>query len=203
MAKIETVEALRRIYKPAAGRALSKQIDHLDKHCRRFIELSPFLLIGSSRPDGAADVSPRGEAPGFVQVLDRQTLGIPDRPGNNRLDTLTNILENPQVGLIFLIPGMQETLRINGTAEIRDDTDLRERFVVRGKPPATVLRIEAREVYLHCAKSVLRSQIWEEGAKIDRSELPTMSEMIRDQAGQGGPLESQEDMIARYQTVLY
>ncbi len=203
MARIESVEALRRIYKQPAGRALTKVIDHIDRHCRRFIELSPFLVIGSSRPDGTADVSPRGEAPGFVQVLGPRTLGIPDRPGNNRLDTLTSVLENPRIGLIFLIPGVQETLRINGLAEIRDDPELLDRFVVRGKAPATVLRVEAQEVYLHCAKSILRSRIWEPEARIDRAQLPTMAEMIGDHSGQDGPLESQEDMIARYQSVLY
>ena len=117
MSLIKSVDELRALYKMPGGRSIEKELTHLEKHSRQFLALSPFLLIGSSGKDGAADVSPRGEVPGFVQVLDDKRIAIPDRPGNNRLDTFQNLLENPQVGLIFLVPGVDETLRINGHAD--------------------------------------------------------------------------------------
>ncbi len=203
MARIETVDELRRLYKMPTERVLRKQLDCLDRHCKRFIGLSPFLLMSSTGADGSADVSPRGDRPGFVQIVDDRTLAIPDRPGNNRLDTLANVLSNPAVGLIFLIPGVQETLRINGTATVHDDPALREDLAVDGKLPVTVLMVSIKEAYLHCAKSILRSRLWDEDAKIDRSLLPSMGQMLRDQAGPTGPVESQDDMIARYRRELY
>ena len=203
MTRIESVEALRRLYKLPNERARRKQMDSLDTHCRRFIELSPFLLLSSCSADGSADVSPRGDRPGFTQVVDERTLAIPDRPGNNRLDTLTNIVSNPAVGLIFLIPGFQETLRINGSATINDDPALLERFAVDGKLPVTVLMVTVGETYLHCAKSILRSRLWQDDARTDRSLMPSMGQMIKDQTRLTDPVESQDDMIARYQTELY
>lgn len=202
MARIETIEELRRLYKAPTERALRKQLGFIDRHCRRFIELSPFLLLSTAGADGAADVSPRGERPGFVTVVDEKTLAIPERPGNNRLDSLTNILGNPAVGLIFLIPGFPETLRINGAATIHDDAALRESFAVDGKLPVTVIKVAVREAYLHCAQSILRSRLWDEAAKADRSLLPTMGQMIKDQAGLADPVESQQDMTERYQKQL-
>jgi len=159
MAVITDIERLRQIYGHAKGRAVTKQLDHLEKHCRAFIALSPMVMLGSQGKSGPADVTPRGDAAGFVQVLDEKPLALPDRPGNNRLDTLSNILENPSVGLLFLVPGMDEVLRINGSAEIRDDDALRQRFEVKGKLPATVLVITVREVYFHCAKALMRSEL--------------------------------------------
>ena len=204
MAKIETVEQLRALYtKPPSDRALRKVLDRLDPHCRRFIELSPFLLLASSAADHTADVSPRGDGPGFVQVLDDTTIAIPDRPGNNRLDTLTNLLGNPEVALIFMVPGVAETLRINGTAEIRDDADLCERFAVDGKLPLSVVLVTVREAYLHCAKSIMRSRIWDPDTRIERSEMPSMGQMIKDQIGSTEPAESQEEMVERYRATLY
>ena len=145
MNKILTRDDLRGRYKLPRGRAVGKQLDHIDLHNKRFIELAPFVILATSDIDGRADASPRGEAPGFVHVIDAHTLAIPDRPGNNRLDSMENILENPEVGLIFLIPGVNETLRVNGTAEIRDDDDLRARLEVNGKRPATVIVVDVRE----------------------------------------------------------
>ncbi len=203
MASIETIDQLRGLYRAPSGRARDKQLDRLDRHCRRFIEASPFLFISSAGADGSADVSPRGDRPGFVHVIDDRTLAIPDRLGNNRLDTLANVLGNPSVGLIFLVPGVHETLRVNGTATIHDDSDLLEGFAVDGKLPVTVLLVAVREAYLHCAKSILRSRLWEEEAKIDRSLLPSMGQMLKDQIGLSGPVESEDDMIARYRTKLY
>lgn len=203
MAKIETVDALRALYKPAHGRSVQKTLHVLDGHCRRFIELSPFLVIASGDANGAMDASPRGEEPGFVQVLDDRTVAIPDRPGNNRLDTLTNILANPAVGLIFMIPGVEETLRINGKAEIRTDADLLASFEVKGRRPATVLTVGLGEAYLHCAKALMRSRLWADDARVDRAVLPSMGRMLKDQIGLAEEPESQEAMRERYQDQLY
>lgn len=203
MAKITTQEQLRGIYAMPKGRPLAKQLDRLERHCRRFIELSPFLVMGTQGADGLGDVTPRGEQPGFVHVLDDHTVAIPDRPGNNRLDSMTNILANPAVALIFLIPGIDETFRINGHAEIRDDAELLRRFEVNGKLPRAVILVHVVEAYLHCAKALMRSRLWDADAQVDRPVLPTMAEMLRDQTGGAVELESPEDMRERYRRVLY
>lgn len=204
MAKISDLDGLRRAYKSAHPRAVAKELGHLDAHCKRYIGLSPFLLIGSAgEPGDFGDVSPRGEDPGFVAVLDDHTIAIPDRPGNNRLDTLENILDNPEIGLLFLIPGVDETLRISGRAELRDDADLRERFKINDRLPATVIVVTVRRAYLHCAKALMRSKLWDPEARVERSELPTMNQMIADQTAADGPVEDQDAMVKRYQDALY
>lgn len=203
MATIQSVEALREIYRPARDRAVRKQMASLDRHCRRYIELSPFALLATSGTDHRADVSPRGGEPGFIHVLDSGDVAIPDSPGNNRLDSLTNIIDNPEVGLLFLIPGVEETLRVNGTASIETGDDLRARFETRGKLPATVIVVRPREVYLHCAKALMRSKLWSDEARVERSVLPSMNQMLKDQIGASGPLESPEDMRRRYEAELY
>jgi hypothetical protein len=203
MTKISTRDDLRRLYKTPKGRSVDKQLGHIDPHDERFIELSPFVILATSDAAGRADASPKGETPGFVHVIDAHTLALPDRPGNNRLDSMENILENPEVGLIFLIPGVNETLRVNGTAEIRDDDDLRARFEVSGKRPATVILVNVREAYLHCAKALMRSRLWHEDAKHTERPIPTMGEMIHDQIDSPGPPENDDDMIRRYTKVLY
>jgi uncharacterized protein len=165
----------------APGRlAVQKQLDHLDANCRRFIALSPFLCLATARADGLADNSPRGDPPGFVQVLDERTLVIPDRPGNNRLDSHSNIIHNPNVGLLFFIPGVTETLRVNGRAKIVADPDLLARFEVRGRPPKVAIVVSVVEAFLHCSKALIRSRLWEEDAKIDRRLLPSLGRMIAD-----------------------
>ena len=203
MAHITTADQLRQHYKLPKGRSIEKVIKEFERHSRNFIAHSPFLVIGTTRADGVGDVSPRGEEPGFVKVLDDTTLAIPDRPGNNRLDTLSNILEHPAVGLIFFIPGINETLRINGEAEIRDDDELRELFAVNGRLPATVLVVKVNEIYLHCAKALMRSKLWDEDAKIDRADFPTMGEMIRDQSKADTEPETHDAMVKRYEGMLY
>ena len=203
MARIETMAELRNHYVAAKGRAVDKELQRLEKHSRRLIELSPFLILGTMGADGLTDVSPSGEAPGFVQVIDDETVAIPDRPGNNRLDTLGNILGNPAVALIFLIPGMDEVLRINGFAEIRDDDDLRQRFAVKGKLPATVLVVKIKQLYLHCPKAIMRAGLWDAATHIDRKSLPTLGRMIADQIDSAAPTEGQEEMVQRYKTQLY
>jgi len=189
-------------YAPVSKTAAIKDIGRIDAHMGRFIALSPICLVATADASGKQDVTPRGDAPGFVTVEDDRTLLIPDRPGNNRLDSLTNILAHPGIGLLFLIPGMDETLRVNGTAEILDDADLTARFAIAGKLPKTVLRVAVREAYLHCAKALMRSRLWDPAVQIDRSTLPSMGEMMRDQIGLA-TAETQAEMLERYRATLY
>jgi PPOX class probable FMN-dependent enzyme len=176
-----TTEAELRARFAMPGRlAVQKQLDRLDANCRRFIALSPFLCLATSRPDGLADNSPRGDAPGFVQVLDERTLAIPDRPGNNRLDSQTNIIHNPNVGLLFFIPGVTETLRVNGRATITADPLLLAGFEVRGRAPKIAIVVSVAEAFLHCSKALIRSRLWQADAQVDRKALPTLGRMIAD-----------------------
>lgn len=178
---LETETALREIYGTPGDLAARKQLDHLDKHARRFIELSPFLVISTQGADGLGDVSPKGDAPGFVAVLDDRTILIPDRPGNNRIDTLGNLTENPGVGLLFMIPGVNETLRINGRARVIADTALLTQFAVRDRLPKTGILVAVEEMYLHCAKALVRSKLWTEDYRVERKVLPSLGQMIADQ----------------------
>lgn len=203
MARITSVDTLRAMYPPVSERAVLKEMTALEKHSRRFIELSPFLVISTQGKDGRGDVSPRGEKPGFVQVLSDRQLAIPDRPGNNRLDTFANVIANPSVGLLFMVPGVAEILRINGKAELRDDAELMQRFVVNGKLPRLVVVVNVEEAYLHCAKAIMRSGLWDEAAQVLRSVLPTMGEMIRDQVGRDIVVESQAELEARHRSQFY
>jgi len=174
---------LREIFGWPSERALNKQIDRLDKHCRAIIAKSPFLLLGTSDATGRCDVSPKGDYPGFVRVLDDRTVAIPDLPGNNRLDTLMNMLNNPQVGLIFMIPGMNETLRINGKVRLIRDAALLESMAYQGKLPKLAIVVDVQEVFTHCPKAFLRSKLWSEDYRIERSELPSFAEILRDHTG--------------------
>jgi len=178
---LATESALREIYGTPSRLAASKQLTHLDKHARRFIELSPFLVISTQGADGLGDVSPKGDAPGFVAVLDDHTLLIPDRPGNNRIDTLSNLTENPGVGILFMIPGVNETLRVNGRARVIADTAMLTRFEIRERLPKTGILVEVAEMYLHCAKALVRSKLWAEDHRVERATLPSLGQMIADQ----------------------
>ena len=202
MAMISSESELRALHAAPTDRAVRKELDRLDRHCRRFIALSPFLVMATADADGHLDATPRGGDPGFVEVADDRTLLLPDRPGNNRLDSLTNLTERPDVGLIFMIPGVDETLRVNGVAELRTDPALAQRFQISRRPPSIVLRITVRQAYLHCAKALMRSRLWDPDARIDRTELPTMGEMMRDHAG-SATVESQSAMVERYRGQLY
>lgn len=181
---------------------MRKQLDRLDAHCRRFIALSPFLVLASADESGRADASPRGGEPGFVKVPDERSLVIPDSKGNNRLDSLANLIRRPGVGLLFLIPGVDETLRVNGEAAISTDAALIELCDAGRHRPKLVLRVAVREAYLHCAKSLMRAKLWDPAAKNERSVLPSMNQMIKDQLGQAGEPESEEAMRARYREDL-
>ncbi len=179
---IETMEALREVYRPPAPRAGLKVLDHLDRHCRRFIELSPFYVMSSARADGRADASPRGDPPGsLAHILDDRTLLLPDRPGNRQVDTLMNLVERPYVGLVFFVPGFTETLRVNGKAEISTDEELRKPLAIKGKLPISVLRVTVEEAFLHCAKALIRSGLWDSAARVERSCYPTYGQVLSDQ----------------------
>ena len=184
--RYETEIALRELYGAAHPRAVTKEIDFIDANCRRFIELSPFIHIATSDGD-RLDVSPKGDRPGFVHVLDERTLLIPDWPGNNRIDGLINIARHGRVGLIFMIPNVKETLRINGPASIHDDAEWLDLCRHQGKRPITVIRVETEEVFLHCAKALMRSRLWQPETWPERSALPTAGQIIKDHAALDGP----------------
>lgn len=176
---ITSEDELRALHHAPMSRATDKVLDHLDKHCRAVIELSPFCVI-ATQGDNGADVSPRGDPPGFVQVLDDRTLLLPDRVGNNRLDAMSNLLGNPRIGMLFLVPGMGETLRINGTARITDDASVLESCAMQGRAPKVGLVVRVEEVFLHCAKALSRSGLWDASRQIDRAILPSYAEMLLD-----------------------
>jgi uncharacterized protein len=173
--------ALRALFPATHPIAQIKCLDHLDKHARDFVSRSPFLCIGTQSALGSADVSPRGDPGGFVQVLDDKTLLIPDRPGNNRLDTLSNIIANPVVGLLFMIPGFDDTLRINGTARITRDPALLRRLSVNDRIPTVAIVVTVQEMFLHCAKAFRRSKLWDPAQRQDRAAMPSLVTMILDQ----------------------
>lgn len=199
---IQSVDQLRRVYDLPGERALKKELSALDAHMRRFIGLSPFLVISSSSASFQMDASPRGGAPGFVKVVDDHTLWVPDASGNNRLDTLENIVATGQVGLLFLIPGVDETLRINGLATISTSGDRLAAFAQDKRPPQTVIQVTVQAAYLHCAKAMMRAQLWDASQQVERKVLPSMGQMIKDQAQLEGPAESQEEMVQRYRNAL-
>ena len=178
---IATHEELRAVYRAPGELPLRKEMRRLDAHARNFLSKSPFVLIGTQDRDGHADVTPKGDRPGFALALDDQTLAIPDRPGNNRLDTWENVVVNPAVGLLFVIPGMDETLRVNGEGRLTVDEDLRQRLAVDGKPALSVLVVKIGAVYMHCAKAFMRSKLWSADTWPARSQMPSLGEIIRDQ----------------------
>ena len=177
---VRDIDRLATLYDPARERSRRKQIDHLDDYCRAFIALSPLLIIGTHAggPDGLADASPRGDMPGFVKVADDHTLLIPDRRGNNRLDSLRNIVRNPAVGLLFLIPGMNELFRVNGDARISHDPALMEAFAVQDKMPRTVLVVTVKEAYIHCSRALLRADLWNPAKFVVPGVLPSFGTIM-------------------------
>ena len=179
---VRSPEQLREIIGHPTDLVIRIQLPALDHHCRAFIARSPFLLMGTSNASGMCDVSPKGDAPGFVHVLDDKTLVIPDRPGNRRADTLSNIIDNSQVGLLFLIPGLGETLRVNGRATVIQDSDVLDAMSVNGKRPLVGIVVEVREAYLHCAKAFMRAHLWETENWIPSSERPSLAQMVIDHA---------------------
>ena len=179
MAAIREEPELRALLGEPAAIVRAKVADRLNDLTRRFVDLSPFVLLATSAPDGTCDVSPRGDPPGFVRVLDERTLLLPDRPGNRLADSLRNVLRNPHVGLLFLVPGVGDTLRVNGRATLVTDEDLLAPCAVEGKVPTLGLRIEVDEVFTHCSKAFLRARLWDPDTFVDRSELPSSGEVHR------------------------
>lgn len=183
MNDIADLASLRAHMGPVSERAARKVLRRFDQHCRAFIELSPFLVIGTADRAGRVDASPRGDPPGFVRVLDDTTLLVPDRPGNSRVDTFSNILENPGVGLIFFVPGVDETLRVNGSATLLTDAAVLDGSAVAGRAPRTGLRIALDEAYFHCAKALKRGRLWDPAAQIERQSFPSLGRILADQQG--------------------
>ncbi|MGH8430679.1 MAG: pyridoxamine 5'-phosphate oxidase family protein [Solimonas sp.] len=181
MSEICSVTELRGVYEQPTELALRKELGHIDRHARDFIGRSPFVIISTSDADGWPDASPRGDAPGFVTVPDEQHLHLPDRPGNNRLDSLQNILANPRVGLLFLVPGRLETLRVNGTARLLTEPALLQAHAVRGRPARAVVEITAKSVYFQCGKAVVRSGLWQKEKWPSLEGLATFAEALTDQ----------------------
>jgi len=192
------------LYRQPGKLVLDKVLDHVEKHGRAFIGLSPFCVVSSSGPDGAVDVWPRGGEPGFVHVSeDGRTLYLPDRPGNNRLDTIRNLLSGPgRIGLMFMIPGFDDVLRVNGRASATADPDLLAKFVEFGKTPRLVLMVTVEEAFLHCPKAIMRARLWEAQAQVERTALPSGAEMIFDQLNMGKVPVPDEQIIASYREQL-
>jgi PPOX class probable FMN-dependent enzyme len=199
---IESEEQLRGIYGHPKGRAKDKQLDALERHSINFIEYSPFVVISTHAKSGLVDCSPRGGKPGFAKVIDESCLVIPDGKGNNRLDSLVNVVETGDIGCLFLIPGVDETLRVNGVARLSTSTDYLSLFSDERKPPKTCIEVTVKEVFLHCAKALMRSELWSSKSQIERSEFPSIATMINDQLCIDEEPESQEEMVARYERDL-
>jgi uncharacterized protein len=188
---IQDEQSLRSLFEPTHTLAALKCQSSLDKHAQDFIRRSPFLCIGTRNRDDMADVSPRGDPAGFVRILDNRTIAIPDRPGNNRLDTLTNILTNPSVGLLFIVPGFDDTLRVNGKAGLTTDPEILSSMAVNDRPPKLAIVVTVSEVFLHCAKAFRRSRLWDPDQRQDRREMPSLLKMILDQTT-GAPQDPTE-----------
>jgi hypothetical protein len=200
---ITTVEQLEALYGPKNPAAIVKEIDRLNPNYRKLIEAAPFVAIATGAPDGL-DCSPKGDAPGFVRILDDKTLAIPDRPGNNRIDGFRNILQDPRIALLFLIPGVGETFRVNGRASISIDPELMQSFAVNGKLPRSVLIVHIETVFFHCSKAVVRSKLWDEKAKIDRKSLPSTGTIVAELSrGTLGGETYDREMPERIKAQLY
>jgi len=200
---ITSEEQLRQLYAAPAERALLKQQLELDRYCLRFIALSPLVVMATGGAEGALlDASPRGGKPGFVKAPDANTLLIPDAGGNNRLDSLSNLLRDPRIGLLFFIPGFDETLRVNGRAQLRDEAHYTALFATEHFRPRLVVEVQVQEAYLHCAKALMRSRFWESDARVPRNVMPTLNQMIQSQMGIATPPEPQELMVARYSALI-
>jgi uncharacterized protein len=186
MCYLSDASELRPLYRDPSSMVLEKQIDWIDPHCRDFIARSPLVMLGSIHPGRGLDVSPRGDPPGFVRILDEHHLAIPDRPGNNRLDTMENLLADPRIGLLFVIPGIADVLRINGTARLSRAQPLLESMAANGKLPKLAIVVKVTEVFLHCARALMRARLWSNDYRVERDQLPTLGRMIVEQAKPAG-----------------
>ena len=200
---VTTMEQLEALYGKPHGPAVVKEIDHISPGYRKLIEAAPFVAIATGGPEGL-DCSPKGDAPGFVRILDEKTLAIPDRPGNNRIDGFRNILRDPRIALLFLIPGVGETLRVNGRAAISIDPQLMQSFAVNGKLPRSVLIVHIESMFFHCSKAIVRSKLWDEASKIDRKSLPSTGAIIAELSqGEFGGETYDRDAPERIKAQLY
>ncbi len=205
---IESEEQLRSCYGDTHEIAIKKSLGTLDRYCREFILRSPFLCLSTQHENGSADVSPRGDPSGFVKVIDDKTIAIPDRPGNNRLDSLSNIVSNPSVGLLFIVPGFEDTLRVNGRAFLSRDPELLASLAVNNRTPTLAIVVDVHEAFLHCAKAFRRSKLWRSDSHHDRKELPSLPAMVTEQIS-GEAVEKNlaekmgDDIEKEYQATMY
>jgi len=200
---VTTMDQLMGLYEAPSDVSVAKEIDHVSDHYRAFIEAAPFFALATGSPDGL-DCSPRGDAPGFVRVADPKTLMVPDRRGNNRIDSLRNIMRDPRVALLFLIPGIGETIRVIGSAALSIDPDLLASFTVNGKLPCCVIVITVERVFYQCTKAIMRSKLWDQARHVDRASLPTTGAILAAQtAGRLGGAEHDRGQLERTMAKLY
>jgi PPOX class probable FMN-dependent enzyme len=200
---LTTIEELETIYGEPNERALRKEIPYVNEDYRAFIELAPFLVLATAGPEGL-DCSPRGDAPGFVRIIDEKTLAIPDRVGNNRIDSLRNIIVEPRLALLFVVPGVGETLRVNGRGRISNEAALLESFAVDGKLPRTVLLVDVDAVYFHCSKALARSRLWDPARHVERSRLPSTGSILKRLSGDTfDAVKYDLELVERLRTGLY
>jgi PPOX class probable FMN-dependent enzyme len=201
---IEDIGEIREIYGQPMERTIKKQLPRLEKHSRAFIAMSPFIVMSTCDAEGRCDASPKGDAPGFVRVIDDETLLVPDRLGNNRIDSIGNILQHPRIGLLFLVPGIRETLRVNGRAQITTDPALLKATEANGKLPRSGILVIADEVYFHCGKAIIRSDLWNPEKHVARKDFPSLGVVIAEQIGQQVDAKEAERMTEEsYVTRLY
>ncbi len=200
---LRSAEAVRKHYGQPGHLALAKELDHLDRYCKDFIALSPFVVISSADKSGICNATPRGDAPGFVSVLNERRLLIPDRRGNNRADTMMNIVENPHIGLLFLVPGLDETLRVNGRVEATTDPDLLAPLAAQGRVPTAGLDVSVRKVFFQCGKAVIRSQLWNPEKRIPKGVFPTLGRILADQIAGTDTVTVEKQIEDSYKTRLY
>ncbi len=200
---VTTLSALREIYREPSEVARLKEFEKLDDFCRQFIQRSPFVCIATTAANGTADCSPRGDPPGFVRVVDDRTIVIPDRKGNNRLDTLSNVLVNPGVGLLFMVPGIDETLRVNGHAEIITGDAVLAPFAIAGRVPSSALKVTTQKVFFHCGKALMRARLWDPETIIDRDSFPTLGKILSEQTKTHTVIEAEARVAESYAKTLY
>jgi uncharacterized protein len=200
---ITSLEQLEKLYGPVRPVAILKEKEELTQGYRKLIEAAPFVAIATSGPEGL-DCSPKGDPAGFIRIIDNKTLAIPDRPGNNRIDGMRNLVRDPRIAVLFLIPGVGETLRVNGCATISVDPELLQSFAMDGKLPRSVIMVSIERIYFHCSKAIVRSKLWEETAKVDRRSLPSTGAIVAElTAGQFGGSDYDREAPARIQAELY
>jgi uncharacterized protein len=200
---VTNMEQLQALYGERMPASVIKEIDHINAHYRTLIEAAPFVAIATCGPEGL-DCSPKGDPAGFIRILDDKTLAIPDRPGNNRIDGFRNIVRDPRIALLFLIPGVGETLRVNGRASISVDPDLMASFAINGKLPRCVLIVHVESAYFHCSKAIVRSKLWDEATKIDRKSLPSTGSIVAELSkGKLGGEAYDREMPERIKAQLY